>query len=53
MFEIDKRRIEACLQYKDHFCALEYALFVKDKYLNKEREFFEKIIESIKKGEYC
>lgn len=52
MFEIDKRRIEACLEYKDYYSALEYAILVKDKYISNEKSFFEKIIIHVKSGEY-
>lgn len=52
MFEVDKRRIEACIEYKDYYSALEYSILVKDKYKNKEKNFFERIIKSVKRGEY-
>lgn len=52
MFEIDKRRIEACIEYKDYYSALEYSILVKDKYMCKEKSFFEKIIRHVKRGEY-
>lgn len=52
MFEIDKKRIEACIEYKDYYSALEYSILVQDKYKNKEKNFFERIIKSVKSGEY-
>lgn len=52
MFEIDKKRIEACIKYKDYYSALEYAILVKDKYISNEKSFFERIIRYVKSGEY-
>lgn len=52
MFEIDKKRIESCIEHKDYYSALEYAIFVKDNYVKEEKNFFEHTIRNIKSGTY-
>lgn len=52
MFEIDVRRIQACIDYKDYFGALEYAFLVKDNYTEKNKHYFEEIIKYVKDGSY-
>lgn len=37
MFEIDKKRIKACIEHDDYFSALEYAILVKDNYGKREK----------------
>ena len=50
MFEIDIRRIRACIDHKDYYSALQYAILVKDRYVKSEKECFEMIIKNIKTG---
>ena len=50
MFETDIKRINACLAYRDYYSALQYAILVKDRYVQREKEFFDKIIKSVKNG---
>lgn len=52
MFEEDVRRINACIEHKDYYSAMEYAMLVKEKYKNVKRDYFEDIIRYIKKGDY-
>lgn len=52
MFNTDIRRIKACIDYKDYFSALEYALLVKDNYTDKNKHYFEDIIKYVKEGSY-
>ena len=50
MFETDIERIKACILYEDYYSAMEYAILVKDKYENKEKEYFENVIKLVKQG---
>lgn len=52
MFEKDVKRIKACINHKDYYSALEYAILVKDRYVNREKNYFEDIIKGIKIGDY-
>lgn len=52
MFEIDKRRIKACIEYRDYYSALQYAILISKKYEKVEKEFFKNIIKNIKRGNY-
>ncbi len=52
MFENDIKRIKACIDHNDYFSALEYAIIVKDRYIKREKRYFERIIEKIKVGDY-
>ena len=52
MFEIDVKRVKACIEYKDYYSAMEYSLLVKDKYIGEEKYIFEEIIKNVKIGEY-
>lgn len=52
MFKTDVRRIESCIYYKDYFSALEYAILVKDNYIDENKFYFEQIIKYIKDGSY-
>lgn len=52
MFEKDVKRIKACIDYKDYYSALEYAILVKDRYVDREKNYFEEIIKRIKIGNY-
>lgn len=52
MFEIDIRRIVICIGYKDYYSAMEYALLVKGKYKNNQKDYFEGIIKNVKSGNY-
>lgn len=51
MFEIDIRRIRACIDHKDYYSALQYAILVKDNYVSSEKKYFEMIIKNIKTGD--
>lgn len=51
MFEIDKKRVNACIEFDDYYSAMEYSLLVVDNYEKGEREFFENIIKLVKLGE--
>jgi len=52
MFEEDVKRINACIEYKDYYTAMEYAMLVKEKYKDEKRDYFEDIIKHIKIGDY-
>ena len=52
MFEEDVKRINACIEYKDYYSAMEYAMLVKEKYKDEKRDYFEDIIKHIKIGDY-
>ena len=52
MFEEDVKRINACIEYKDYYTAMEYAILVKEKYKSVKRDYFEDIIRYIKNGDY-
>lgn len=52
MFEIDSRRIKACIEHKDYFSAVEYAILVKNNYLDKNKNFFENVIKYVGNGSY-
>ena len=52
IIEVDKKRVKACIEYKDYYSAMEYSMLVKDIYNNKEKEFFERLIKLIKNGDY-
>lgn len=52
ILEVDKKRVKACIEYKDYYSAMEYSMLVKDIYNNKEKEFFEILIKLIKNGDY-
>lgn len=52
MFEEDVRRINACIEHKDYYSAMEYAILVKEKYKSVKRDYFEDIIRYIKNGDY-
>ncbi len=52
MFEIDVKRIEACISHKDYYSAAEYSMMVKEKYTEEKRLFFETIIKEVQSGEY-
>ena len=52
MFEMDIKRIKACINHKDYFSALEYAILIKDRYVGREKNYFEDTIKRIKAGEY-
>lgn len=52
MFEIDRKRIEACIYYKDYYSALLYSMLIKDNYEDKERDYIENIIKKIKSGNF-
>lgn len=52
MFKKDVERIIACIKHEDFYSAMEYAIFIKDKYNNKEKEYFENIIKSVKSGDF-
>lgn len=52
MFEKDVKRIKACIEYKDYYTALEYAILIKENYKSQEKEYFENIIKHIKLGDY-
>lgn len=52
MFEIDKRRIKACIEYKDYYSALQYAILIKENYIDTEKECLKNIIKNIKTGNY-
>lgn len=51
-FQIDKKRVKACIEYKDYYSAMEYSILVKDLYKNKDKELFEELIKLIKNGNY-
>lgn len=51
-FQIDKKRVKACIEYKDYYSAMEYSILVKDLYKNKDKELFEELIKLIKNGHY-
>lgn len=51
MFEIDIKRIRACIDHKDYYSALQYAILVKHNYVSSERKYFEMIIKNIKTGD--
>ena len=52
MFEEDVKRINACIEYKDYYTAMEYAMLVKEKYKDEKRDYFEDIIRYVKNGNY-
>ena len=52
MFEEDVRRINACIEHKDYYSAMEYAILVKEKYKDEKNDYFEDIIRYIKNGDY-
>lgn len=52
MFKEDVKRIKACIEYKDYYVALEYAIIVKDKYVDNEKDYFEKVIRNVKSADY-
>lgn len=52
MFEEDMKRINACIEHKDYYTAMEYAIMVKEKYKSVKRDYFEDIIRYIKNGDY-
>ena len=52
MFEEDMKRINACIEHKDYYTAMEYAILVKEKYKSVKRDYFEDIIRYIKNGDY-
>ena len=52
MFEDDVKKINACIEYKDYYTAMEYAILVKEKYKSVKRDYFEDIIRYIKNGDY-
>ena len=52
MFEEDMKRINACIEHKDYYTAMEYAIMVKEKYKDEKREYFEDIIRYVKNGNY-
>ena len=52
MFEDDVKKINACIEYKDYYSAMEYSILVKDLYKNKDKELFEELIKLIKNGNY-
>ena len=52
MFKEDVKRIKACIEYKDYYAALEYAIIVKDKYVDNEKDYFEKVIRNVKSADY-
>lgn len=51
MFIKDIERIRICILYNDYYSALEYAILVKDNYL-EERKYFNYIISCIKTAKY-
>ena len=52
MFEEDVRRINACIEHKDYYSAMEYAILIKEKYKSVKKEYFEDIIRYVKNGDY-
>lgn len=50
MFSKDKKRIITCIEREDFYSALEYANLVKDKYTDREKLYFENIINYVKSG---
>lgn len=52
MFEEDMKKINACIEHKDYYSAMEYAMLVKEKYKSVKRDYFEDIIRYIKNGDY-
>ena len=52
MFEEDVKKINACIEHKDYYSAMEYAIFVKEKYKSEKRKYFEDIIRYVKNGNY-
>lgn len=52
MFEMDIRRIQACIDCNDYFGALEYAFLLKDNYTDKNKHYFEEIIKYVKDDSY-
>lgn len=52
MFNEDIKKIKSCIEYKDYYNAMEYALFVKEKYKEEEKKMLNSIIIDIKNGEY-
>ncbi len=52
MFKIDEKRIQSCIEHRDYCSAIEYAILVREKYKDKERDYFEKIISCFKSGKY-
>ena len=50
MFETDIERIKACILYEDYYSVMEYAILIKDKYKNEEKEYFENVIKLVKQG---
>ena len=52
MFEEDMKKINACIEHKDYYSAMEYAIFVKEKYKDEKRDYFEDIIRYVKNGNY-
>lgn len=52
MFNEDIKKIKSCIEYKDYYTAMEYALFVKENYKEEEKKMLNNIIKDIKNGEY-
>ena len=52
MFEDDVRRINACIEHKDQYSAMEYAILVKEKYKDEKKDYIEDIIKYVKNGDY-
>jgi hypothetical protein len=52
MFEEDVKKINACIERKDYYSAMEYAILVKEKYKDEKRKYFEDIIRYVKNGDY-
>ena len=51
MFEDDVKKINACIEYKDYYSAMEYAMLVKEKYKDEKNDYFEDIIRYVKNGD--
>ena len=52
MFEEDVKKINACIEHKDYYSAMEYSILVRNLYKNGERQYFESIIKYVKNSEY-
>lgn len=52
MFNADKKRVKACIEYDDYYSALIYINLIIERYNNNEKIYFELIRKNIKSGKY-
>lgn len=53
MFEIDLKRIKACIYYEDYYSALIYINLILENYtIEEHKQYFYVIIKMIKTGNY-